>query len=83
MDQTIINAIIAGSGAAFAFILKIIWEGLRELQKADVELAAQVHAVRLMMADSYIKKDDFERMTSAIFVKLDKIENKLDAKADK
>lgn len=36
-----------------------------------------------MIADSYIKKEDFDRMTTAIFAKLDKIENKLDGKADK
>ena len=42
MDQTIINAIIGGFGAALAFILKVVWEGLRELQKADVELASKL-----------------------------------------
>ncbi len=83
IDQTIVNALIAGCGAAFAFILKIVWEGLRELQKGDVELSAQVASVRLMMADSYVKRTDFENFSKAIFVKLDKIEDKIDHKADK
>ena len=83
MDQTFVNMIIAGLLSAISFILKVIWDGLRELQKADVELTGQIGRVRLMMADSYIKKEDFDRMANALFAKLDKIENKLDGKADK
>ena len=77
------NMIIAGLLSAISFILKVIWDGLRELQKADVELTGQIGRVRLMMSDSYIKKEDFDRMANALFAKLDKIENKLDGKADK
>ena len=77
------NMIIAGLLSAISFILKVVWDGLRELQKADVELTGQIGRVRLMMSDSYIKKEDFDRMANALFAKLDKIENKLDGKADK
>ena len=35
------------------------------------------------MSDSYNKKEDFDRIANALFAKLDKIENKLDCKADK
>jgi len=83
MDQTIINAIFTALGAALAFILRVIWEGLRELQIADTKLTAEIGTVRLMMADSYIKKEDFDKLASALFAKLDKIETKLDHKADK
>lgn len=83
MEQTIINAVFACLGAVLSFILKVIWDGLRDLQKADIELATQVSSVKLMMADSYIKKEDFERLSNAIFNKLDRIEGKLDSKQDK
>jgi hypothetical protein len=83
VDQVIVNAIIAGLMAAMAFTLRVIWEGFRELQKTDLEQLSQLMSVKVMIADSYIKKDDFDHMTTAIFLKLDKIENKLDGKADK
>ena len=83
MDQMFVNMVLTGLLAALSFILKVIWDGLRELQRADVELTGQIAMVRLMMADSYIKKEDFDRMANALFAKLDKIENKLDGKADK
>ncbi len=83
IDQMFVNMIIAALLASISFILKVIWDGLRELQKADVELTGQIAMVRLMMADSYIKKEDFDRMANALFAKLDKIEAKIDLKADK
>ena len=83
MDQIIVNAVLTGLLAAIAFTLRVMWDGFRELQKADLEQLSQISSLKVLMADAYIKKDDFDRMTSAIFTKLDKIENKLDGKADR
>ena len=83
MDQTIINAIIGGFGAALAFILRVVWEGLRELQRADVEIATRVSEMQLLVAGNYVKKEDLESSMKALFAKLDKIEDKLDKKADR
>ena len=83
MEQTIINAVFAGLGAVLSFVLKIIWDGLRDLQRADIDLLNQIGSLKLNMSDSYIKKEDFDKMTAAMFSKLDRIENKLDGKADR
>lgn len=83
MEQLIINSAFAGLAAVLSFLLKVVWDGLRDLQKADIELATQIASVKLMMSDTYIKKEDFDRMTNALFNKLDRIELKLDTKADK
>lgn len=89
-----INYLIAGVGAANGFILRVIWEGLRELQKSDLEIAAKFSQIQLLVAGEYVKKDDLERSTAmqreyfeknlnVLFVKLDKIESKLDGKMDR
>lgn len=83
MEQTIINAILAGFGAAASFILKVIWEGHRELQEQDSRMNAEIQAVKLMMANSYIKKEDFDKAVAALFDQLRRIEDKLDNKEDK
>ena len=83
MSQTIINAIIGGFAAAGAFILRVIWEGLRELQKADVDLAAKISEIQLLVAGNYVKKDELDGVIKALFTKLDKIEDKLDKKVDR
>lgn len=94
LDQTLINYLMAGFGAAISFILKVIWEGLRELQKCDLDITAKISQIQLLVAGEYVKKEDLERSTNmqreyfeksltALFAKLDKIENKLDGKMDR
>ena len=83
MSQTLINAIIGGFAAAVAFILRVIWEGLRELQKADVDLTAKISEIQLLVAGDYVKKDELDGVITALFTKLDKIEDKLDKKVDR
>lgn len=83
MSQTLINAIIGGFGAAGAFILRAIWEGLRELQKADADLIAKINRIQLLVAGNYVKKDEVDVIVKALFAKLDKIEDKLDKKVDR
>ena len=81
--QTMINALIGGFSAAVAFILRVLWEGLRELQRADVELTAKVSDMQLLVAGNYVKKDELDGIIKALFAKLDKIEDKLDKKVDR
>jgi hypothetical protein len=94
LDQTLINYLMAGFGAAISFILKVIWEGLRELQKCDLDITSRISQMQLLVAGEYVKKEDLERSTNmqreyfeksltALFAKLDKIENKLDGKMDR
>ena len=83
MDQALINWMMGGFGAAIAFILRVVWEGLRELQKADLELASRVNEVQLVVAGQYVKREDMERIQTALFAKLHRIENKLDLKMDR
>jgi hypothetical protein len=83
LDQTLINYLMAGFGAAISFILKVIWEGIRELQKADVDMTAKISEIQLLVAGNYVKKDELDGVIKALFLKLDKIEDKLDKKADR
>lgn len=83
MDQTIINYIIGAIFTVSGWTLKTIWGSLKDLQNTDRDLAEKVNSIELLVAGQYVKRDDFERFCSAIFIKLDKISDKLDGKADK
>ena len=83
MDQTLINYMMAGFGAAVSFILRVIWEGLRELQKCDLEITGKINEVQLLVAGQYVKKEDLEKLSTALFNKLDRIELKVDGKMDR
>jgi len=81
--QTIINAAIALVGFLGGWILKVVWEGVKDLQSADKILAEKVNTIEILIAGTYISKQDFDKIAAAIFQKLDKIEDKLDRKVDK
>ncbi len=40
-------------------------------------------SIEVLVAGDYVKKDEYSAMMNAIFAKLDRIEDKLDKKADK
>ena len=81
--QTIINTAIALVGFLGGWILKVIWEGVKDLQSADKILAEKVNTIEILIAGTYMSKLDFDKIAAAIFDKLDKIEDKLDRKVDK
>ena len=81
--QDIINIAIALIGSLGGWIMNNIWVAVKDLQKADKEMADKVAAIEVLVAGQYVKRDDFERFSNVIFAKLDKIADKIDAKADK
>jgi len=72
----ILNLILGG-------FIKAMWDSYKELKKTDSELADKVNQIEVLVAGTYVKRDDFDRLAHAIFAKLDKISDKLDNKADK
>ena len=83
MDQTLVNWLLAGFGGLIGFLLNVVWQAVKDLQKADNVLADRVGEIEVLVAGSYITKTDFTSVTDAIFRKLDRIEDKLDKKVDK
>jgi hypothetical protein len=83
MDQSLINWIIASAGALIGFVLKSIWDAVKDLQTSDKELADKVSRIEILVAGEYVKKDEFDKIIYRLFQKLDSIEEKVDGKADK
>jgi hypothetical protein len=83
MGQSIINWLLASFGALIGFLLNAVWQAVKDLQVADKEMADKVGQIEVLVAGNYLRRDDFEHTIEALFKKLDKIEDKLDGKADK
>lgn len=83
MDQTLINWLLGGFGGLIGFLLHMIWQAVKDLQKADTELAAKVGEIEVLVAGAYVKRTELDAHMSAIMYKLDKIVDKLDTKVDK
>lgn len=83
MDQDIINWLLAGFGALIGFLLNTVWQAVKDLQTTDKELASKIAEIEVLVAGAYVRKDEFTKYVNALFAKLDRIEDKLDKKADK
>lgn len=77
------NVAIALVAFLGGWVLNSLRSSIESLQKADTSLTTKVQAIEVLVAGSYVKRDDMDKLTTALFAKLDKIEAKLDGKADK
>ena len=83
MDQTFINWALGLLSMLLGFLLNAIWQSVKDLQKADKELADKVASVEKVVAGDYVRRDEFNDMVKALFAKLDRIEDKMERKADR
>lgn len=76
---------IAMGLAAFfgGYMLRTITKKLEELQKTDSDMQNNLHRVEVLVAGEYVKHSDLEKVMLPISQQLQKIYDKLDAKADK
>ena len=83
MEQNLINALIAVVGSGFGWILKVVWDAVKDLQRADDQIIEKVNKIEVLVAGEYVKREDFRADMDRLFDKLDQIDKKLDSKADK
>jgi len=77
INQDILNAVIGAVFALLGWVLKAVWDVVRELQCTDSKLAEKVSQIELLVAGSYIKRDEIQVLHDALFRKLDKIEDRV------
>lgn len=81
--QMLFNIVVGVAGALGGWWLKVMWDSLKDLQTADSKLIDRVSSIEVLVAGTYIKRTDFEKVADAIFKKLDRIDEKLSGKVDK
>jgi hypothetical protein len=83
MSQELFNIAVGIAGALGGWWLKIMWESLKELRDQDAKLAEKVGRIEVLVAGTYVSREEFDRAINRLFDKLDHIELKIDAKADR
>lgn len=81
--QTSFNVAVGLIAFLGGWVLNSLRDSIKSLTASDSDLATKVQSIELLVAGSYVKRDDLDKLTAALFAKLDKIESKLDGKADK
>lgn len=56
-----------------AFILRVVWDGLKQLRETDSNLVCKVCSIENLVAGPYVKREEFVRITEQMFNKLDHI----------
>ena len=81
--QTAFNIVLGAFGALVGWLLNTLYNSMKDLTKADQVLADKVQTIEVLVAGHYLPRQEFDGKMDALFKKLDKIEDKLDAKLDK
>ena len=79
MEQTIINWIIGLGGTVIGIFIKSMLDSIKDLQRSDKEMSERVGSVEVLVAETYVKRDELRELMR----KLEQIDAKLDRKANK
>jgi hypothetical protein len=64
MEQTIFNWAVAAAGALGGWVLKVIWDMLREMrsemQTRDTRIQDDLRKLDTKMHDDFVRRDDFK-----------------------
>lgn len=81
--QTGFNIAAAIAGFLGGWVLNSLKASIDRLHKADAILTDKVQQIEVLVAGQYVKRDDLDKLTAALFAKLDKIYELIEKKADK
>ena len=74
--QALFNIAVLSVGALSGWLFRVMWVAQRDLRH-------DLREIEQSMPRYYVRRDDFKDTVAALFVKLDRIEDKLDNKVDK
>lgn len=74
--QTAFNVSAGALGLLGGWVLKTLWEAMRDVRK-------DVSSLRETIPETYVRRDSFIEFRRELFSQLNRIEDKIDGKADK
>jgi hypothetical protein len=82
-SQAIINVALGLISFLGGWVVKNLQDSMKSLHQSDKDLASKVQSIELLVAGQYIRREEFSKVMTTLFDKLDKIDAKLDQKANK
>ncbi|MCK9622014.1 MAG: hypothetical protein M0R47_15950 [Methylobacter sp.] len=87
INQEILNWFFGLFGILAGAVLKVVWDEIKGLQNAQEKLTEKTANIEILVAGNYATRDHVDRiyreLASALFKKLDKIEDKLNDKVNR
>ena len=81
--QILFNIVVGMLGVIGGWWINAMWASIKELQAMDRDLAEKVGSIEVLVAGQYVTREEYTNTLNAIFVKLDRIQETINSKADK
>lgn len=75
--QTAFNVAVTLIGFLGGWILKSVTDTLKEMRADNHSLRNKVQAMEILVAGSYVRREDLEKFGETMFRKLDKLEERV------
>lgn len=77
--QSLFNTIVALCGCLGGWLLKMIYDSIKELRERDAVIETRVNEIQT----EYVRREDFRDAVNDIKMILNRIDMKIDSKVDK
>lgn len=81
--QVLFNITVGIIGTIGGWFLHVIYDSIRELQKADFRLNEEIHRVSLLIAGDYAKQSDLEKLGIMLTEKIQMFEDRIEKQMEK
>ena len=81
--ETYIHSIMTIVVAIGGWVIKIMWDSLKDLQRDDEQITEKVSDLQVLVAGNYVTREELRSEFTNLKATLCRIESKLDQKADK
>lgn len=71
--QVLFNLVVGLVGGIGGWLLNNLWLTVRDLQRADRDLADKVGSIEVLVAGKYVTRDEFTGVVATLYTKLDRI----------
>lgn len=75
--QLAFNAAVGALCSLLGWLLRSLWQEVKELEVGQVQLADKLRAVEILVAGQYLTREEHRRDIEALFRKLDRIEQRI------
>lgn len=72
-SQELFNVVFSVAGVLIGWCLKVIWSTMSELRDSDKEMMEKMSRIEVLVAGSYVKREDYQKTMERLFERLDEL----------
>lgn len=73
VGQELFNVIFSVACVLLGWCLKVIWSTMTDLQESDKQMMEKMSRIEVLVAGSYVKREDYQKTMERLFERLDEL----------